>query len=144
MAGATHEPDAHRCHDSTSPAARSSGSTHQPYTVTWTTANNAADPPTWTVRRRIGAAVGVVVGLCTAIGVGVWQAEPDAYGGSTSGCVTVSLASSTGGIAQHRCGPAAAALCRSVQADQDRVAVLIRTQCRLADIATGAPPMKQR
>src|SRR3954470_18098540 len=47
-AGTFHEPVAHRCHDSTSPAATSIGSTHQPYTVTWTRAKRSADPTTAT------------------------------------------------------------------------------------------------
>src|SRR5207237_9457250 len=45
-AGTFHEPVAHRCHDSTSPAVRSIGSTHQPYTVTCTAANSTAEPTT--------------------------------------------------------------------------------------------------
>src|SRR5207249_1443048 len=45
-AGAAHEPLAQRCHDSTRPAARSIGSTQNPYTLTCTRANNRAEPPT--------------------------------------------------------------------------------------------------
>jgi len=82
------------------------------------------------------ARTGVWIGLTTAAAVGVWVAA--AYrDDSTSGqgCVTVSVASSTGGARVHECGDAARALCRSAYANNDRFALLTRRQCQLAGLA---------
>src|SRR5207249_7408532 len=43
-AGTRQVPEAQRCHERTRPAARSTGRTHAPYTVTWTVANSTAEP----------------------------------------------------------------------------------------------------
>jgi hypothetical protein len=78
----------------------------------------------------------VVLGLAVAATIGVWVAA-DHGDDSTShqGCVTVIMASSTGGARLHECGDTARALCRSAYATNDKLALLTRPQCQLAGLA---------
>src|SRR5205823_914966 len=47
-AGTDHRPEAHRCHENSSPAPRSTGKAGQPYAGRWTSAKDRADPATAT------------------------------------------------------------------------------------------------
>jgi hypothetical protein len=97
----------------------------------------ATIPPAETIsgpekRRVILVAIAIVIVLA---GVGIWAAvRPGSYGASKNGCITVTLPSSTGGGLMHQCGPAAKAACRHAYASHDRIAALIRPQCRLAGL----------
>jgi hypothetical protein len=73
------------------------------------------------------------------VGIGVWVArDPDGYRVSRNGCVTVTVASSTGGMMRHECGTAARAWCHSAYTADDSVSLLTRPQCRLAGLEPGA------
>jgi hypothetical protein len=83
-----------------------------------------------------GAAIVVLLG-----GVGAWAASnPGSYGRSHSGCITVSMPSTTGGALMHQCGASAKVTCRSAFAHHDKIALLTRPQCRLAGLAVASPP----
>ncbi len=90
-------------------------------------------------RRRILAviAAGVIVALA---GLGVWGAlAPDTYASSGHGCVTVTLASSTGGARLHYCGAPARSFCRAAFRSQDQISLRARPQCVLAGLGPAAP-----
>jgi hypothetical protein len=55
---------------------------------------------------------------------------------SARGCVSVVVATSTGGGLLHECGAAARALCRSEATAAGSFAADVRTQCRLAAVRT--------
>jgi hypothetical protein len=84
-------------------------------------------------RVLLSVGVGTVVVLA---GLGLWSAfGPDRYGPSANGCVTVNFPSSTGGSLIHYCGSAAKAFCKTAYADDDRISLLARPQCKLAGLA---------
>ena len=77
--------------------------------------------------------------LLSVAAVWVWaSADPDGYRTSRHGCVTVTVASSTGGAMRHECGDAARAWCRSAYAENDNLALATRTQCQLAGLTRDA------
>jgi len=85
-------------------------------------------------RRRI---VFLVVAVLAAAGVaiGVWSGvSHDEYGSSGNGCVSLTIASSTGGQPIHYCGAAARSFCQSAFANDDRLSLLARPQCDLAGL----------
>ena len=85
-------------------------------------------------KRRILIAVAMLIVVVAA--VSIWAAgRPGAYGSSGHGCVTVSMASSTGGALIHDCGSAAKTLCRHAFTASDKISMLTRPQCRLAGLA---------
>jgi F0F1-type ATP synthase assembly protein I len=85
-------------------------------------------------KRRILIAVAALVVVVAA--VSIWAAvRPGAYGSSGNGCVTVNMASSTGGALIHDCGSAAKTLCRHAFTASDKISLLTRPQCRLAGLA---------
>ena len=85
-------------------------------------------------KRRILLACTLIVAVLVA--VGIWAAvRPGAYGSSGSGCVTVSMPSSTGGALIHECGQAAKTMCQRAFTATDKVSLLTRPQCRLAGLA---------
>jgi hypothetical protein len=89
-------------------------------------------------KRVFALAGGLLVVL--AAGLGIWAAvSPGSYGRSSHGCVNVVEPSSTGGAVLHQCGTAARSLCRSAFVGHSRLDLLIRPQCRLADLG---PPRK--
>jgi hypothetical protein len=89
----------------------------------------------WTRRqKRVAGGVG---GLLAAVTVGAlaWaQTHQGDYGESANGCVNVLTPSSLGGQVLHRCGDEARAWCRTSYAANDRIALLVQPQCRLAGI----------
>jgi len=98
----------------------------------------ASTPPAEEVtsreKRRIVAVVAAVLLVLAA--VAVWAAvRPGPYGGSRDGCITVTVPSSTGGALLHQCGQSAKATCQRAYTGTDRLAALIRPQCRLAGIS---------
>jgi hypothetical protein len=89
--------------------------------------------------KRILAVVGGFL-LAVLAGVGVWAAvRPGSYDRSHDGCITVSVPSSTGGGLLHQCGAQARMTCRNAFAQDDRLALLTRPQCRLAGLAQPSP-----
>jgi hypothetical protein len=75
----------------------------------------------------------IFVLVILAVALIAWSAtRPDTYDNTGGGCVTVMLASSTGGVALHECGARARALCRSATTGQDKLTVLTREQCARA------------
>jgi hypothetical protein len=84
-------------------------------------------------KRRILLVVAAVV--LVVAGAAIWGVlRPGSYGPSADGCITVTLASSTGGSVLHQCGTAAKSTCKYAYAHSDRASVLTRAQCRLAGI----------
>jgi hypothetical protein len=79
----------------------------------------------------------LVLGLVVAAGVaiGVWSAvSNDPYGTSANGCVSLTVASSTGAGSLHYCGAQAKAFCRNSFIKSDPVSLAARTQCDLAGL----------
>jgi hypothetical protein len=89
-------------------------------------------------KRRITIAVATLIVVVAA--VSIWAAlRPDAYGGSSNGCVTVTMPSSTGGALIHDCDGAAKTLCKHAFTATDKISLLTRPQCRLAGITPPIP-----
>jgi hypothetical protein len=91
-------------------------------------------------QRRWLAAIGalVVAGLA---GVLVWAwLRPGDYTRSENGCVNVLAPSSLGGSVLHSCGADARTWCRNEFAANDRLALLVQPQCRLAGITPEPSP----
>jgi hypothetical protein len=79
----------------------------------------------------------LVVGLVVAAGVAVaaWSGfTHDKYGTSSNGCVSVTVASTTGGGTLSYCGAKAKAFCAASFSHSDRVSLLARPQCDLAGL----------
>ena len=84
-------------------------------------------------KRIVYLVVAVVVAACTAIGI--WSAvSDDPLATSGNGCISVNIASSTGGQIGHFCGTQAKVLCRQAFAASDAVAVAEQRQCDLAGL----------
>jgi hypothetical protein len=93
-----------------------------------------AEPATPRDRRILVIAVAAILLVLAA--TAIWAAvRPGAYGSSRDGCITVTLASSTGGALIHECGAQARAMCKQAFARDDKVSLLTRPQCRLAGLA---------
>jgi hypothetical protein len=79
----------------------------------------------------------LVVALVVAAGVavGVWgSVSHDNYATSANGCVSLTLASSTGAGSLHYCGAQAKAFCRNSFVKSDPVSLAARPQCDLAGL----------
>lgn len=84
-------------------------------------------------KRRI--AIFGVAALLILAAIAVWAANrPGSYGTSRSGCITVTMPSTTGGALIHQCGAGAKATCKRAYADTNKVSQLTRPQCRLAGL----------
>jgi hypothetical protein len=84
-------------------------------------------------KRIVYLVVAVVVAACAAIGI--WSAvSNDPVATSANGCVSVTIAGSTGGEIAHYCGAQAKALCRQAFAGTDSTAVAEQRQCDLAGL----------
>ena len=93
-----------------------------------------AEPATKRDKRIL--VIALVVILFALAGTAIWAAvRPGAYGSSRDGCITVTLASSTGSALIHECGARAKSACQQAFARDDKVSLLTRPQCRLAGIA---------
>jgi hypothetical protein len=77
----------------------------------------------------------VAVAVAVGVAIGVWSAvSSDPYGTSANGCVSLTVASSTGAGSLHYCGAQAKAFCRSSFAKSDPVSLAARPQCDLAGL----------
>lgn len=79
----------------------------------------------------------LVVALVVAAGVavGAWSAvSGDPLATSANGCVSVTVASSTGGGILHYCGAQAKTFCRAAFASSDPVSLAARPQCDKAGL----------
>jgi hypothetical protein len=77
----------------------------------------------------------VVVLVAAGVAIGVWSAvSHDDYATSANGCVSLTVASSTGAGSLHYCGAQAQAFCRASFAKSDPVSLAARTQCDLAGL----------
>ncbi|HEY1918682.1 MAG TPA: hypothetical protein VGH27_24170 [Streptosporangiaceae bacterium] len=84
--------------------------------------------------KRVLLSAGLVLAV-VVVGTIVWSAfNPGGSGTSKNGCISVTLASSTGGSTIHQCGAAAKATCRNAFTHGDRISMLTRPQCRLAGL----------
>jgi hypothetical protein len=84
--------------------------------------------------RRIVYAVVAAV-LAIGLGIGIWSAVAgDPAETSANGCVSVNVASTTGGGLLHYCGPQAVSFCRTAFTTSDAVALAARPQCNLAGL----------
>jgi hypothetical protein len=87
--------------------------------------------------RRAAAVLGAVVVLAGA-GVGAWAAVGPAGGGGSQGkCVSLVVASSTGGGTIRYCGAAARQWCEREATGRDALAARARPACRSAGFASG-------
>jgi hypothetical protein len=84
-------------------------------------------------KRVVYLVLGLVVAACAA--VGIWSAvSSDPLATSANGCVSVNIASATGGQIGHFCGAQAKTLCRQAFAAADQTAVAEQKQCDLAGL----------
>ncbi len=84
----------------------------------------------------IGAAITVAVTAAL-----VWaQLRPGDYSQSGNGCVNVLTPSSLGGSILHQCGNDARTWCRQEYSANDRLALLVQQQCRIAGITPEPAP----
>jgi hypothetical protein len=79
--------------------------------------------------RRAGWAVAVAVVVIGA-GLGLWQVAGGGGGGPKGRCVSINVASSTGGAFLQHCGPGARAWCATQARLTGEVAVQARAACR--------------
>jgi hypothetical protein len=84
-------------------------------------------------KRIVYLIVAVVVAAGAAIGI--WSAvSSDPLTTSANGCVSVTVASSTGGGTEHFCGTQAKSFCRQAYVNTDPDSLLARKQCVLAGL----------
>jgi hypothetical protein len=79
----------------------------------------------------------IVVAVLVAVGaaIGIWSAvSNDPLATSANGCVSVTVASTTGGGIEHFCGAQAKSFCRQAYVNSDPDSVLARKQCILAGL----------
>jgi hypothetical protein len=73
--------------------------------------------------------------LAVGLAVGIWSAvSSDPYGTSANGCVSLTVASSTGAGSLHYCGAQAKAFCQNSFAESTPLALAARQQCDLAGL----------
>jgi hypothetical protein len=105
------------------------------YTRTRLAADQIEGARTMTPRTR--RVVYIIVGAVLAVGVGIalWSGlSGDPAETSANGCVSVNVASTTGGGILHYCGKQAESFCRSAFAHADVVSIEARPQCDLAGL----------
>jgi hypothetical protein len=102
----------------------------------WPPADREQDSPTGGADRRITWAIVLTISLMIAATTCL-LVTPDTVSSSGNGCVTVMIASSTGGAIEHECGEKARVLCRSAYASDDKLSRLTRPQCVLAGLGPG-------
>lgn len=84
-------------------------------------------------KRIVFIVLAVVVAACVA--VGIWSAvSSDPLGTSANGCVSVTVASTTGGTVLRYCGTQAKTFCRAEFAKSDPAALDAQRQCDLAGL----------
>jgi hypothetical protein len=84
--------------------------------------------------KRIAYTVVALV-LAAGAGIGIWSAvASDPFGTSANGCVSLTMASSTGAGELHYCGAQARAFCRDSFAKSDAVSLAARPQCDRAGL----------
>jgi hypothetical protein len=77
----------------------------------------------------------VAIVVAAGVAIGIWSAvSSDPYGTSANGCVSLTVASSTGAGSLHYCGAQAKAFCRTSFAKSDPVSLAARPQCDLAGL----------
>ena len=77
----------------------------------------------------------VAVVVAAGLAIGIWSAvSSDPLATSANGCVSVTVASSTGGGILHYCGAQAKAFCRESFENSDRDSLLAQKQCDLAGL----------
>jgi hypothetical protein len=77
----------------------------------------------------------VAVVVAVGVAVGIWSAvSHDSYATSANGCVSLTVASSTGAGSLHYCGAQAKAFCREAFTKSDPVSLAARPQCDLAGL----------
>ena len=84
-------------------------------------------------KRIVYALVALVLAATAALAI--WSAvSSDPAETSANGCVSVNVASTTGGGLLHYCGAQAEAFCRTAFTTSDAVALAARPQCDLAGL----------
>jgi hypothetical protein len=84
-------------------------------------------------KRIVYVVLGVVVAACAA--VGIWSAvSSDPLATSANGCVSVNIASSTGGTLVHYCGSQAKTYCHTAFQRSDPASLAAQKQCDLAGL----------
>jgi hypothetical protein len=84
-------------------------------------------------KRIVFIVLGVVVAACVA--VGIWSAvSSDPLATSANGCVSVTVASSTGGSTSRYCGTQAKTFCRQEFQKSDAPSLAAQKQCDLAGL----------
>jgi hypothetical protein len=84
-------------------------------------------------KRIVYLVLAVIVAACAA--VGIWSAvSSDPLATSVNGCVSVTIASSTGGSVARFCGAPAEAFCHTAFQGTDSVSRAEQKQCNLAGL----------
>lgn len=97
-----------------------------------------AQPLTRLGKRKL-VLIGGILAAVLAAGIAWAAISSGSYDSSRTGCVTVTVPSSTGGALLHECGASAHAMCRHAFARSDRIALLTRPQCRMAGLTPAGP-----
>jgi hypothetical protein len=83
-------------------------------------------------RRLLVFVIAIALAFC---GVAAWSAmHRDSYGRQATGCISVTVPSSTGGALLHQCGANARATCWHAFRRHDRLSLLMRPSCRSAGL----------
>jgi hypothetical protein len=87
-------------------------------------------------KKILFSVLGVIA--AAAIALGTWSAiGPDKYAASANGCVSFSIAGSTGGSFVHYCGSDAKSFCRTAYTHDDKISLLGRPQCEDAGLTAA-------
>jgi len=84
-------------------------------------------------KRIVYIVLAVIVAACAA--VGIWSAvTSDPLATSANGCVSVNIASATGGELAHYCGTQAKTFCHEAFQKGDSASLAVQKQCLLAGL----------
>jgi hypothetical protein len=84
-------------------------------------------------KRIVYIVLAVIVAACVA--VGIWSAvSSDPLSTSANGCVSVTIASSTGGAVSRYCGAPAKTFCHEAFQKSDSASLSAQKQCDLAGL----------
>ena len=105
-----------------------------PPTPAYTKSNPAGGASLSPRRKRLLIIICALVVAAIAAG-SIWGAvQPDQYATAAKGCVTLTLAGSTGGELIHKCGNDAKTFCRDAYANGDLTSLAIRPACEKAGL----------
>lgn len=105
-----------------------------PPTPVYSKSNPAGGASLSPKRKRLLLIICALIVAAVAAG-SIWGAvQSDQYTTAAKGCVSVTLAGSTGGELIHKCGNAAKTLCHGAYVNSDQTSLAIRPACEKAGL----------